>query len=238
MPDDLNSILDRATSSLRKELGPQLLSCSVYGSAVRGNYLPGISDINLLILLQESNATTHQAVARALSGLPGIDPFILGARGFSRSVRAFAPKFESIKRHSRLLWGEDPLKGVTFDRETERFLCEQALRNLRLRLVYTFVTRKSPDTYTRFLRHSVTPLFVQLSNLLRLSNVEIPNEFRDRVPTLSKELGVKADDLLDLLELRQHPDQKISENEIINWHSKVFGLLDQTISWIETRWVD
>jgi predicted nucleotidyltransferase len=134
MPEDLQPRLDRAVAALRKALGSNLRSCCVYGSVVRGNYVEGKSDINLLLVLQASTPDAHRAIADAMKGSPNVDPFVLGTRGFARSVRAFAPKFESIRRHYRVIYGEDPLADIKTDARLDRFLCEQAIRNLRLRL--------------------------------------------------------------------------------------------------------
>src|SRR5688572_10384338 len=105
MSEKLQAALDEAVSSLRRELGDNLHSCCVHGSAVRGNFIPGVSDLNLLIILKESNTAAHESVARAIGGSRQIDPFVLGRRGLERSVRAFATKFASIKRHHRVLYG-------------------------------------------------------------------------------------------------------------------------------------
>src|SRR5882762_763713 len=102
------ALVDKAVQALGKELGANLYSCCLYGSAVRGNFIEGISDINLLIVLNESNPTAHQAVTRAIGSEKQIDPFILGRPGFARSANAFASKFASIKRNYRVVHGADP----------------------------------------------------------------------------------------------------------------------------------
>jgi hypothetical protein len=140
---NLQATLDQAVNALRTELGDNLYySCCVYGSAVRGNSIEGVSDINLLVILNQSTAAAHEAVARAIGGQRQIDPFVLARRGFERSVRAFATKFASIKRNYRVRFGADPLVDLNVDAELEKFLCEQAVRNLRLRLAYAFITRQ------------------------------------------------------------------------------------------------
>src|SRR4051812_20180825 len=99
MTPPIDSLLDQAVQRLRDELGANLYSVCLYGSAVRGNFIQGFSDINLLIVLNESNPDAHQGVARAIGADKQIDPFILGRTGFARSARAFATKFASIKRN-------------------------------------------------------------------------------------------------------------------------------------------
>jgi predicted nucleotidyltransferase len=229
------SVLDKVVSSWRNELGENLYSCCVYGSAVRGNAVEGISDINLLIVLNQSTGSAHEAIARAIADETRIDPFVLGRRGFERSVRAFAPKFASIRRNYRVLHGADPLTTMKVDAQLEKFLCEQALRNLRLRLVYSFVTRAQHKAYDKFIFRSVTPIFVQLSETLRLNGVQIPSSFEARIPVFQKELKVDGQVLQDLLALKKSP-KKFSVDEAVEWHERVFPLIDSVVTWIEAKW--
>jgi predicted nucleotidyltransferase len=231
----LESTLNQAVKALESELGSNLYSCCLYGSAVRGNAIKGVSDLNLLIVLNESNSAAHQAVARALADLPLIDPFVLAKRGFDRSVRAFASKFASIRRNHRVLSGADPLAEVKLDPQLERFLCEQAVRNLRLRLVYSFVTRKQHKSYDKFVSGSVTAMFVHFSEALRLDGVAIPTDFEARIPVLEREYKIDGQLLRDLLALK-HAPRRFSDAEIIQLHERLFPLVDAVLGWIEERW--
>ena len=235
MTPKLQATLDNAVAALRRELGENLFSCCVYGSAVRGNAIDGVSDLNLLIVLNQSNTAAHQAVARAIGGLPQIDPFVLAKRGFERSVRAFTPKFASIRRNYRVLHGADPLATMSVDAGLEKFLCEQAFRNLRLRLVYSFVTRAQYKTYDRFVVRHVTPLFVQCAEVLRLSGVNMPVAFEARIPVLEREFKIDGQVLRDLLALRMKP-VRFSDTEAVTWHERLFPLVDAVLVWIESQW--
>jgi predicted nucleotidyltransferase len=231
----LQGTLDQTISALRTELGDNLYSCCVYGSAVRGNSIEGVSDINLLIILNQSSSAAHEAIARAIGAQPLIDPFVLARRGFERSVRAFATKFASIKRNYRVLHGADPLADVQVDAALEKFLCEQAIRNLRLRLVHSFVTRRQNKAYDKFVVRNITGIFVQFSEALRLNGVVIPAAFDARVPVLEKEFKVDGQVLRDLLALKKNP-QKFSEADAVKWHARLFPVVDAVLGWIETRW--
>jgi len=228
-------VLDQAVHRLIQELGENLHSCCVYGSTVRGNAVEGVSDINLLILLKESNTRAHLAVSRAIGSMARVDPFILACRGFERSVQAFAPKFASIRRNYRVLHGPDPLAAMEVDSDLEKFLCEQAVRNLRLRLVYAFVTREQGKSYDRFVVNAVTQLFVHSSEVLRLSGTEIPTSFDARIPILEKQYAVDGAVLRDLLTLKQKPT-RFSEAEAVRWHERLFPVVDSVLVWIETHW--
>ncbi|MDB6125445.1 MAG: hypothetical protein JWQ71_4438 [Pedosphaera sp.] len=231
----LQSTLEQAVKALKETLGENLYSCCLYGSAVRGDAVEGVSDINLLIVLNESTPAAHEAISNVIGSDRQIDPFVLGKRGFARSVRAFAPKFLSIQRNYKVLHGADPLKDVRVDPELERFLCEQTLRNLRLRLAHAFITRKQSTNYSMFLAKSVTPLFLRLSELLRLSGKEVPKEMEERVPVLARELGLDSGLLTDLLAHKRNPG-KLSDKEIVSWHQRVFPAVDQALMFMEKQW--
>jgi hypothetical protein len=231
----LEADLNQVVEALKTELGSNLSSCCLYGSAVRGNAIEGVSDLNLLIVLNESNSTAHQAIARALDGRPRIDPFVLGRPGLERSARAFATKFASIRRNYRVLHGADPLVAIKVDPELEKFLCEQAVRNLRLRLVYSFVTHRRHKGYDRFIVRNVTGLFVQLSEALRLAGVTIPTDFAARIARFEREFKIDGQVLCDLLALKRE-QRRLSDAEITRWHERLFPIVDAALHWIEERW--
>ncbi len=235
MNPKLESVLLETVAALKSALGDNLYSCSLYGSAVRGNAIEGVSDLNLLIVLNASTPAAHEALARVLADRPQIDPFILARPGFARSVRAFATKFASIRRHHRVLHGADPFGAMPVDPQLERFLCEQASRNLRLRLVYSFVTRSRHKGYDRFLRAAITPIFVQFSEALRLEGVTIPADFAERIPLFEREFQIDGQVLRDLLALKRAP-QRLSDSEVARWHERIFPVIDAGLRWIEERW--
>jgi hypothetical protein len=227
--------VDSALAALRRELGGNLYSCCLYGSAVRGNMVRGVSDVNLLIVLDVSDPAAHEAVARAIGAEAGVDPFVLGREGFARSVQAFAAKFSSILRNYRVLHGADPLAGITLAPALERFLCEQALRNLRLRTAHSFVTRARHCAHGRFLMRSVTPLFLRLSEIVRLEGAELPGEFSERIVLFERMLGLDGAVLRELLELKKRREPLTAEEAAI-WHGRFFPLTDVAIHWIEAHW--
>jgi hypothetical protein len=231
----LETTLNDALQALKTNLGEKLHSCSLYGSAVRGNAIPDVSDLNLLIVLNVSDAATHEAVARALADKPLIDPFVLAKSGLERSVRAFAAKFASIRRNHRVLHGPDPLAGIDIEPQMERFLCEQAVRNLRLRLVYSFVTRARHKSYDKFVAANTTAMFVHFSEALRLEGISLPTDFAARIPILEQEYNINGQLLRDLI-AQKASRRRLSEEETVTLHESVSPVLDAVLAWIESRW--
>jgi hypothetical protein len=236
LPSDYQSALDRASDALQRRLGENLISLALYGSAVRGMLVPGVSDLNLLIVLAESTPDAHAAVGDALQGRIRITPFIVGRKGLERSMGVFAGKFRSIRRNYKVLHGEDPFEKIEISEKTARFICEQALRNLRLRAVRAFVRfGGQPKAYREYLLHAEPNIFTNLSEIVRLAGTEIPHDFADRVPILEKHLGADVSVLRDLLSFKEKP-RRLSADEIRGFHARLFGLLDHAVRWVEEKW--
>jgi predicted nucleotidyltransferase len=229
--------LDRAVSELRERLGERLESLVLYGSAVRGDAADAVPDLNLLILLRESRPEEHALIGEVIRGSrPPIEPFILGRRGFERSARCFAVKLLSIARHYRVLHGPDPLAALEIPVPLRRFLAEQSLRNLRLRLAHLFATRSdAPRAYAHWVIESTAAIFTDLCEPLRLEGTAVPDEFAERLPALETFYSASAAGLRELLALRARP-RRLARGEVAELHAHIFAVLDAAVRWIEARW--
>ena len=236
LPPEAQDALDRAVAALKKALGENLHSLVLYGSAVRGNLVPKVSDLNLLILLEESTPDAHAAIAEAIRGPVRIEPFILGRALLARSLQAFAIKFLSIRRNYRVLHGADPFADFQVDESLARFLCEQQARNLRLRCVRAFVVLGHDRArYSAYLARMSSAFFTDLAEGLRRVGTEVPRSFEERIPLFGKTFGADASILRKLLELKSSP-RTLSADEVKEFHSGLFKLLDGAVRWMEAQW--
>ena len=69
-----DELAKRPVGALCAKLGANVHACIQYGSTVRGDASPGVSDINLLLVLNQSTPDAHAAVAKILRDHPRIDP--------------------------------------------------------------------------------------------------------------------------------------------------------------------
>ena len=237
LPEKVQKTLESCVERLKNSIGPGLESVVLYGSAVRGGYQPGVSDINLLIVLEDSIPAIHAAIADVLSSTKlQIEPFIVSRRGFERSQKAFAIKFQSILRQHLVLHGTSPFVGIKIEPHWVKFLSEQALRNLRLRTTRAFVVfGRDRRRYSHFLGEVYAGIFVDLSEPLRCETIEVPDEFADRIVVFEKVFGLDASVLNELIAFHDAP-HRLSRDEILSFHSRLFAILDQVIIWMENRW--
>lgn len=236
LPVAYQKILDRFATKLPTLLGENLYSCIVYGSVIRGNVVPGVSDINLLIILNESNPETHAAIADCIEGSVKVNLFVIGRHGMERSFQTFPIKFRSIKRHYKLLCGDDPLAELVVQEERLRFACEQALRNLRLRCVHNYIfLRNQPKRYASFLLKIQTAVFTDISEVMRLEQVAVAADFADRIVPMETCFNVDASILRRLLDLKENP-AGFNARDVMPVHRGLFKLLNQIVMWLEEKW--
>lgn len=238
LPRGVSKVLDPVMDRLQKTLVDNLHSGVIYGSAVRGDFVDGKSDVNLLLVLNRSTPEAHAAIADALESAARVEPFVVSRWELPRSRRVFALKFLSIKRHYRVVHGEDSMADFDPDPGLVRFLCEQALRNLRLRLTHAFVTHKGDRTrYSRLVIESLAALFTVLSDPIRTAGHEVPTAYADRPGLLAETYRADTGVLTDLLALKKS-GRRMTQDEAAGIHRGLYQLLSQALEWVREQWPD
>lgn len=156
----------------RQDLTPQAVL--VYGSAARGEFLPGYSNVNLLILLEQAT----QPVLQAWAGLGKpwdsekiIAPLLLTQEDLRQSSEVFPLEFLNISDHHVLLQGTDPFPDLPVNAARLLFQCEQELRGNLLRIRQRYVEGWARvEAVQALLPLSLTALIPCLRGVYRLLN--------------------------------------------------------------------
>ena len=235
LPERHQRKLDRAVGQLKGTLRENIHSIILYGSAIRGGFHESTSDLNLLIVLNNSTAQAHAAIRDVVSGVREIAPFIVELGGMPRATRVFALKFLSIRRDYQVLHGEDPLATMDVPKPLEILLAEQELRNLRMRLVNRYVT--TPERSGHYLNFALglhAKLQIVLSDALRTCDIEIPHDLNDRMSVFEKELGVDTSILREMENALDHVSspRPLDRDKL---HGALIPLLGKTLNWMEKK---
>lgn len=150
----------------------------VYGSAARGRYRPGHSDLNVVVVLQDGAPDTLDRISGPLHQATrhvGLEPFILTAGEILRAADVFPTKFADIAAYHVLLAGEDPFAELVIPHAHLRLRVEQELRNLCLRLRRRYVgLRQDPQRLAESLGEALPGICIEFEMLLRLTNRAAP----------------------------------------------------------------
>lgn len=133
----INERLDELTKTLVEVCGPSLVGLVVHGSAVRGGWSDGTSDVDLIIVLNDDSEALLAAIGPALELArfsARIEAMILTKDEIDRSADCFPLLYGDIARTSVTIVGTNPFTGLSISHEHIRLRVEQELREIRIRM--------------------------------------------------------------------------------------------------------
>src|SRR5690606_5502742 len=108
----------KLTAELDRLLGGRLRSVVVYGSVARGEAIEGVSDVNVLVLLDRVDPETLRRlspVAQKWAGAGITPPLLMAWPEWRRGADAFASELADMKDAHVMVHGEDPLRSLDVD---------------------------------------------------------------------------------------------------------------------------
>ncbi|MBI2396141.1 MAG: nucleotidyltransferase domain-containing protein, partial [Deltaproteobacteria bacterium] len=124
-------------AELLAALGDRLRSALLYGSVARGEAVSGVSDINLLILVDRVDAgllRVGSPLARRWAKAGNTAPLLMPWDEWRRASDVFAVELADMKDAHVLLQGPDPLDGLVVDARALRLQAEREIRGKMLQL--------------------------------------------------------------------------------------------------------
>jgi predicted nucleotidyltransferase len=130
--------LTELVSRLKEASGKNLESVILYGSAARGDFRPGASDLNVLCAVESMDLNELQRLAPVVSWwtreLHEPAPLFFLTDELRRSTDVFAIESLDIKRSHRVLFGKDVVADLEIPMNLHRVEVEHDLRQLLLKL--------------------------------------------------------------------------------------------------------
>jgi len=142
LPDETQKLLQTYAKDVKGTFGDQLEGLLVYGSAVRGEFLPGRSNLNLLLLVTGYDAAMlkrYEPVHKRWNKEGVVAPLFLTEEEIRTSSALFPIEFMEIQEHHRVLGGRDPFVGFHVDAGRLGDAVLQGLASHVLRLRQRFV---------------------------------------------------------------------------------------------------
>ncbi|WP_394827223.1 nucleotidyltransferase domain-containing protein [Pendulispora albinea] len=137
LPESARRRLDELKASLIGVLGDELEALLVYGSAARGGYRQGQSDVDVLAVLRSDPRALLEAIGPALQLArfsARIEVMLVTSAEVPHAADVFPLLYADIARASVCIHGKSPFEGLTIDPHHLRVRIEQELREARIRL--------------------------------------------------------------------------------------------------------
>lgn len=191
---------------------PEQLKCVVlYGSAAAGDFVPGASNYNLLILLEPLTAAELDAIGPTIvpwtrAGHPL--PLVFTPGGFTASADAFPIELLDIQQSRRILWGPDLLAQMRVHSEHLRLQVERELTGKLLSLRGRYLlTEGKREAATELMLRSLSTILVLFRAALRLYQDDVPAKKLDALHALRKHVAFDAEPFQWLFDMKQNPTE-------------------------------
>jgi hypothetical protein len=200
-------ILVQFIQELRSLLADELIAVALYGSGAGSNFVPGVSDLNVVIVVKEARFDVLQKLQPHLAAwhVQGFAvPLLLDREFLQRSRDVFPMEFHDIKEQHRLLWGEEVFRALEIDTRHLRFQAEHEARSklLRLRALYLEYAG-DPLRLQVLMLDSLKTFLILMRNLIRLHGktglltyVEVLDQFEQRFhqafPRMRQLIAIRA----------------------------------------------
>jgi hypothetical protein len=195
--EEAHKPLSRMAEKLMAGLGENLRSITVVGSSVTGDFVPGVSDINTVLVLGKHDMDSLKVTA-ALAGSMRkrkiAAPLLMTASYIDRSRDVFPVEFLDFQLMHQTILGEDPFAGLVFAKKDVRLQCERELKAALVRLNQGYITAAGKSGIVRDILISAS---ISLASLLRamlwLKDVARPVEVTKVFAKAAVEFGIMGD---------------------------------------------
>jgi hypothetical protein len=172
LPNDTQKLLQTYVKEVKGAFEDQLEGMLLYGSAVRGEFLPGRSNLNILLLISSSDSAVlkqYSALHRRWSKEQIMAPLFLTEEELRLSATIFPLECLEIQEQHRVLDGRDPFIGFHVKTDRLKEAVVQGLTSHVLRLRQRYVEGGGGDEATAMLLPlSITSTIPLLRGVQRL----------------------------------------------------------------------
>ncbi|MCX5720442.1 MAG: hypothetical protein NT179_00220 [Nitrospirae bacterium] len=207
LPGETQNLLQAYTKDVKGVFGDQLEGMLLYGSAVRGEFLPGRSNLNILLLVSSYDSAVlkqYSSLHRKWSKEQILVPLFLTEEELRASAGVFPLEFLEIQEQHRVLGGRDPFIGFHVKSDRLREAVVQGLTSNLLRLRQRYVEGGgSDDATTILLPLSITSTIPLLRGVQRLLGRPVLSQSDAVIKDVAEQLKLDLQGLLDGLLLKR-----------------------------------
>jgi hypothetical protein len=222
----------------REAAGANLESIILFGSAVSGDFHPGLSNLNMFCVLRDCSFAALQTlapVAKWWEKQKQPPPLCMTRKELERSTDVFTIELLDMQQHHRVLFGENVVQGLRISMHVHRVQVEYELREkLMLLRQQVLLAVGNSSRLWDLLLHSV-PSFGTLFRHALIALGETSPGRREAVQALSKRVGFDPSAIQQVLDVREHKadPKNVDINDLaarfIAAIEKVTGAVDEAL---------
>ena len=207
LPEDSHQQLRAYVKDVRAAYGDQLESVVLYGSAVRSEFLPGRSNLNVALVVKSydpEGLKKYSALHRRWAKEQIVVPVFLTQADMPGASRVFPLEYLEMHDYHRVLAGLDPFVGFKVDQTRLAGEVLQSIRGNLLRVRQRFIEGGgTEETVTILLPLSITALCPSLRGVQRLVGRTVLSQSGPLLDDVEQHLALDCSGLRDALFLKR-----------------------------------
>lgn len=177
---NLKKKIDAFVSKLKEIFNNDLISIVLYGSAASSEFIDNHSNLNLLIVLPDTDPLNLKKASKLIRKFPLFHVLFLNPDYIKSSTDIFPIEFLDMKENYRILYGKDIIKDISIDLKNLRFQCEQELKSKLISLRWLYLKLNNDQTELKNI------LFKSFNSILHISRNVL--RLKGKPPVYKKEL--------------------------------------------------
>ena len=200
LPTSIQAPVSQFALKLLENLGDNVKTILVYGSGTGVNYNPGVSNVNIAVIVQKLDFTVLKQALALVKGARKhkiAPPLLLTKEYVLNSLDVFPIEFSEIKEQHKIIFGEDFFAGLNIPLTDIRLLCEQQIKGKLLHLCQAYLDIGSnPAALKNFVSRAFSDLVPVFRRLISLKGQVPCANKEDMLRQLAKIFSLEEQSLL------------------------------------------
>ncbi len=214
--EEVRSAIQHLLTRLHEDLGDELLSFCVVGSALTGDFHPKYSDINTVLVVKQRSHRLLQLLGgygKSMGKRKLRAPLLMTSQYIQQSLDVFGVELLDFQLNHAMVYGPDPFTELRFRKQDIRLQCERQFKAALIKLRQGYIRAMGkPKIVSSLLAECVSELAVLLRALLWLTDTDRPREALATLEVAAKIFKFDSQKLLPIMKLKQqhvrpHADQ-------------------------------
>ncbi len=236
LPEQIRDSMKDFADKLTAELGENLQSITVVGSGLTGDFRPGQSDINTVLVLRRHTLASLNAIATLARPIrkKRISPPLLMTESYIEQSRdVFGVEFLDFQLTHRTILGDDPFAALTFDKKDVRLQCERELKAMLIRLRQGYIASAANKKLVRdVLISTAKGLMPLLRAMLWLKDIDRPTKAEPTLREAVEQFLINKDSLITTRKW-QHQKVRLGKFELESAFESIYATVEQLALFVD-----
>ncbi len=214
-------------------MGNNLTSILIYGSYVRGDFIKGKSDINILIVRKKRNnnelSKLHKIIKKWHFKINMDIPLILTENEIKTSTDVYPMEYSDIKDNNIVLYGKDIFKSLKINNKNLRLELENQVKSKLILLRRNYIIKKDKKSIKKILLLSLPTINIILKNILKLNKKAVDT---DIIQTCKKITKIDLSIVNDTINIKQHKTSH-SKKELEKLYDKLIITFEKLSDYVD-----